>query len=105
MSMKPGWQCLQGVTHSETGNQTLSGRLFVVHRRDCFTTAAAIRGTTVIFRKQEASGDEWTLTHVAKYQCHCMPFDLHIAQQPFETLDRCQNTASMDDDFIVSHKG
>ncbi len=59
-------QCLQGVTHSDTGNQTLSGRLFMVHRRDCFTTAA-IHGTAVIFRKQEASGDEWTLIHVAKY--------------------------------------
>lgn len=55
----------------------------MVHRRDCFTTAA-IHGTTVIFRKQEASGDEWTLTNVSKYQCHCMEFDLHIGQHTFE---------------------
>ncbi len=77
-------QCLQGVTHSDTGTQTLSGRLFMVYRREY-----SIQGTAVIFRKQEASGDEW----IAKYQCHCMEFDLHITQQPFETLDRCQNAA------------
>lgn len=81
-------QCLQGVTHSDTGTQTLSGRLFMVHRRDCFTTAA-IHGTAVIFRKQEASGDKW----IAKYQCHCMEFNVHITQQTFETLNRCQNAA------------
>lgn len=73
----------------------------MVHRRDCFTTAA-IHGTAVIFRKQEASGDKW----IAKYQCHCMEFNVHITQQTFETLNRSKcSPTSISDDFIVSYKG
>lgn len=47
----------------------------------------------VIFRKQEASGDEWT--PVAKYQCHRMEFDLYL-QIHSQTED------SVDCDFIVT---